>query len=341
MTSSWATLRSLSNSPRELDGLDALLESGDQVMFDAGSARERRRSKQGFASPADARAFLQMSRSVRPGVVLPPNPLPRAYFRSIDISPGLDEGQARTAGTDSEVMALLTEAGVVPPQAPHGLLPGAHEPSSGRLADLHRHMRFAFERNQAAYEQRHGELAYLANALIAGCSIQSRPFTPKEAADAAAAVCNLGFTTSPLPDDYLVVHDLIGIFQIGWTVLYEEVSMYVAKALIDIVGRTQYPDKDIQSGLKTLRVAMKKQVQAGTPWRAGPSLDAISMLDQPAWAALAALIAECPVIHGALMASLTRATRVIDAHAFTFIEDHADIARVREFMASLPERLSV
>ena len=336
-----SALRSLSNSQRELDGLDALLETSDQMMFDSGSERERRRNKLGFASPADARAFLQMSRSVRPGVVPPPNPLARAYFRSIDISPGLDEAGARTSGTDADVVALLTEAGVAPQPAPHGLLTGAHDPSSARLADLHRHMRFVFESNQAAYEERHGELAYLANALLAGCSIQARQFTAKEAADAAAAVCNLGLTRSLLPDDYLVSHDVIGIFQIGWTVLYEEVSMYAARTLIDILRRMRYADKDIQRGLNTLRIAMSRQMKAGTPWRAEPSLDVISMLDQPAWAALAALIAECPVIHDALTASLTGRTGAIDTHAFTFIADNADIATVREFMVSLPERLSV
>ena len=88
-------LRSLSNSERELDGLDALLESGDQMMFEVATERERRREKHGFASPAEARAFLQMSRSVRPGVVPPPNPIARAYFRSIDTSSEVDESPVR------------------------------------------------------------------------------------------------------------------------------------------------------------------------------------------------------------------------------------------------------
>ena len=126
-------------------------------------------------------------------------------------------------------MELLAEAGVVPQPAPQGLLTGAHDQSSGRLAEMHRHMRCVFERDQAAYDERNAELAYLANVLIAGCSIQSRPFTAKEAADAAVAVCNLGIEKSSLPDDYLVGHDLIGVFQIGWTALYEEVGMYAAQ----------------------------------------------------------------------------------------------------------------
>jgi len=334
-----SALRPLSDSNRELDGLDVLLESGEQMMFDAAIERERRRTKQGFASPADARAFLQMSRSVRRGVVPPPNPLARAYFRAVDSSPALDERDPPKAETDNDVMELLTEAGVVL-QQPQGLLTGADEQSPDRLADMHRYLRIVFERNPAAYEERRAELAYLANVLIAGCSIQSRPFTAKEASDAAAAVCNLGLARSPLPEDSLVGHDLIGIFQIGWTALYEEVGMYAARTLIDVAGHLECSDKDIQSGLRALRIAMRRQVKAGTPWLAEPSLDVISMLDQPAWAALAALIAECPVIHDALTASLTGRAASIDPHGFTFIACNADIASVRDFMASLADRLA-
>ena len=103
---------------------------------------------------------------------------------------------------------------------------------------------------------RNQELAFLANTIAAGCSIQSRPFTLQEASDAAVAVCNLGLqnwpsrwlpagATSPvsshnsgtaLPDDLLVRQDLIGVFQAGWTVLYEEVCMYAAKQTIDVLS---------------------------------------------------------------------------------------------------------
>jgi hypothetical protein len=129
------------------------------------------------------------------------------------------------------------------------------------------------------------------------------------------------------------------LFPIGWTALYEEVGMYAAKSLINMAGRMRCADDDIQSDLNMLRLAMLKQVQAGTPWIAESSLDVIAILDQPAWAALVALVAECPVIHGALTASLEPHTQVIDAHAFTFIAGNADIAMVRDFMGLLPELL--
>ena len=229
----------------------------------------------------------------------------RTFARST-ISPALDEHDARNAEADADVMELLTEAGVVPQQAPHGLLTGAQDQSSGRLAEMHRHMRFVFERNQAAYDER------TRRAGLPRERADCRMFDPVAAIHCERGVRRSGRGLQPgtgeiaaLPDDYLVGHDLIGIFQIGWTALYEEVGMYAARTLIDVAGRLRCADKDIQSGLKTLRIAMSRQVQAGTPWRAEPSLDVIAMLDQPAWAALAALIAECPVIHDALTASLT------------------------------------
>ena len=115
--------------------------------------------------------------------------------------------------------------------------------------------------------------------------------------------------------------------------------MYAAKALVELAGRMRHADDQVRSGLETLRIVMTRQLQAGTPWRAEPSLDVIAILDQPAWAALVALIAECPAIHGALTASLERRTRRIDARAFAFIAGDADIALIREFMRLLPDLL--
>ena len=57
--------RALSNSRSELDGLDALLSGADQAMFDLTDEREQRREARGFASPAQARAFLESSRRLR------------------------------------------------------------------------------------------------------------------------------------------------------------------------------------------------------------------------------------------------------------------------------------
>ena len=58
-------------------------------------------------------------------------------------------------------------------------------------------MEFLLHQDETAYLVRGRELAFLANTLLAGSSIQSRPFTPQEASDAAACICNLGLECWP------------------------------------------------------------------------------------------------------------------------------------------------
>ncbi len=78
--------RRLSNAGYEVDGLDDLLPGDEQVVFDVAFTRERRREQQGYMTPAQARAFLQMSRQARPHASTTPhvNPIVRAYFHAIE-----------------------------------------------------------------------------------------------------------------------------------------------------------------------------------------------------------------------------------------------------------------
>ena len=77
--------RRLSNSTPEIDGLDDLLMAPEQQLHDVAIERERRRSRHGYATPADARAFLQMARQPRaapaPTAI---NPIATAYFRAVE-----------------------------------------------------------------------------------------------------------------------------------------------------------------------------------------------------------------------------------------------------------------
>jgi len=327
-------VRALSYSRPEQDGFHELLDDREQMMFDVASQRERRRQQRGFASPADARAFLQMSRTVRPDTI-EPNPIARAYASSIEVA-GSDE-QSAVDTEDVEVTALLADAGIVELQAPRALLgSGDAAASSSRLE---RCMRIVFERDEVAYGDRNFELAYLANVLIAGCSIQSRPFTAKEAADASVAICNLGIEQLDEDQEYLIDHDLIGAFQIGWSTLYEQACVYSAHALIDVLATIRVFDDDVQSALNLLRIRLMRELDKGTPWRAADALDVLTSIDMPAWAALVALIAECPVIHAGLRASLDRTVRSVDPQAFEFIATTDQLATVRSFMSSLPDLL--
>ena len=98
-------------------------------------------------------------------------------------------------------------------------------------------------------------------------------------------------------------------------------------------------DPEIQMWLDALRIRMAKQWRARAPWRARDALDVIAILDMPAWAVLLALIDECPVLHAVVGASKDSRTTSVSASDFEFISENSQIASIREFMQSLPERL--
>jgi hypothetical protein len=254
-----------------------------------------------------------------------------------------------------EVVDLLREAGVLPEQ-PRALLEGRHA-DGPQHARLETHLQFTFDRDPVVYSRRMEELAYLANTLRAGCSVQARPFTEREASDAALAICNLGLENWPrhwladqspgssgvergatLPENFLVDHALVGVFQVGWKTLHD-VCLHAAARLIEVLTELSCDDREIQSGLDSLRISMTRHSQSGTPWAAREALDVIAILDMPAWVALLGLIDECPVMHAAIDASRRPGTRTISPSAFTFISANSQVASVREFLQSLPEVL--
>jgi hypothetical protein len=351
--------RSLSDSRPEIDGLDRRLPGPEQQLHDVTIERQRRRSQQGWATPADARAFLEMARQSkrpRPGASgtgsVPVNPIVAAYFRAVDPQSG-DAGPRAPGVTEKleAVMELLTEAGLVsegPRALPAGPVAG---PAGDRHARLLRLMTCVRDTNEAAYYMRSRELAFLANTLLAGCSVQSRAFTPQEASDAAAATCNLGLeywsgrprSTQPdafPPDAFLIDHNLVTAFEMGWSVLHKDVSLFAADELLSTLADIDCVDRDIRRGLVALRRTLARQREAGTPWRARGAAEILAMLDMTAWISVVGLLDECPVIPAALTAVLEGRTTAVSASKFEFISTAAQIGDVRVFMRKLPGLLS-
>jgi hypothetical protein len=352
--------RDLSNSRPEIDGLDDLLLAPEQQLHEVAIERERRRSHQGYATPADARAFLQMARQpkdTRSGTPvngsIKSNPIVAAYFRAVDEaedsatpasteSPSTSERADATDAPDSigAVIELLTEAGMMPAQ-PRALLAAAAadaDPRTARLAHLRRLMEHVSETDDAAYLARTREIAFLANTLLAGCSVQSRPFTPQEASDAAASICNLGLEYSS-PDSFSIDHDLVTAFEVGWSVLHQNVSLFAAQQLISTLDDLQCIDPEIQRELITLRRTLAKHSKAGTPWLARGAAEVLAMLDVTAWTSVLGLLDECPVLPAALTAILEGRTTAVSPTAFDFISTAAQVGDVRIFMRRLPDLL--
>jgi hypothetical protein len=148
----------------------------------------------------------------------------------------------------------------------------------------------------------------------------------------AASTADLG---AALPDAFLVGHDLVMAFEVGWAVLHEDVSMFVAEHLIVTLRDLRCADVMIQSGLDALRRELIRQRDAGTPWRARDALDVLAMLDMPAWVSLLGLLDECPVLPAALTATLEGHVGAVSATAFEFISTTGQIGEVRAFMGKL------
>jgi uncharacterized protein DUF6178 len=379
--------RRLSHSRPEIDGLDDLLMASEQHLHDAAIERERRRSRLGYTTPADARAFLQMARQPRaasaPMAPVAINSIATAYFRAVEeevdttphaTSAGAPEPAPHRDATDASVrgdddittsidavVELLAEAGVIL-ERPRALLETADEdPRAAKLPLLRRLMEFVMHHDETAYLTRSRELGFLANTLLAGSSVQSRPFTPQEASDAAACTCNLGLECWPAvrpgaisqgasspreldtampPNAFLLDHDLVTAFEVGWWVLYRDVSLFVADQLMSTLADLHCVDADTRRGLRTLRRKLEKQREAGTPWLARDAADVLAMLDMTAWISVLGLLDECPILPAALTAILERRTTSVSPTAFEFISTTAQIGDIRLFMRTLPGVLS-
>ena len=313
----------LSNGVREQDGLHDLPDARGQDLLDLTLDRESRREERGYIAPARARAFLKETRSLRVDTEHPPgSAIAAAYFRAID-APA--EAMPSEAPADADV-ALVFEL-INGPGRPRALLGAPDAPSSG-MSFVH-----AYAATHATAEQ---ELAYLANTILAGCSIQGRALTLQEASDCALAVCNLGLENWPT---HWPVRDLITAFQIGWKILHRDVCIYAARRLNDALGVIQCSDRDTQLRLDGLRRGLARHLRDDEPWRVGDALEAILVLDAVCWAAMRTLIAECPVMHGALDVS-RRARLTVDPADFQFISENRHIQAVHSFLAGLPTLLT-
>ncbi len=351
--------RQLSNSTPEEDGLDELLLEPEQALHDVSLGREQRRTEQGYLTPGDARAFLEMARQprARQNSATTSNAIAAAYFRALDRAVTPEEPAPTASPTDASVDAstaaieesmetvaeLLAEAGVAPAPARALLGAGSGAPIVAPLQPLMAHLHDA---NLSAYLARNQELSFLANTLLAGCSIYSRPFTIQEAWDAAVGVCNIGLEVwtdresgAALSETFLADHDLVTAFEEGWRLLHEEVSVRVCDRLIATLDDVRHLDSEITRDLDRLRRALVRHRAAGAPRRAQEALEPLAILDTPAWTGLCGLFSECPVLPDVIPAILAGRTRAVSASAFACFSTQAQIQLAHQFTDRLRDLL--
>jgi hypothetical protein len=362
--------RRLSHSRPEADGLDALLLASDQAMYEVGSDRHARRSERGYLSPADARAFLQMSRQPFDPAVAPPpmNPIAAACLAAYDggepepagAEPTGDAAPEPPGPVDADVREVVDAVAVLLAEAaietrPRALLaaPSSAASSHSDVRALLEHLRVADERSFMARGQ---ELAFLANALMAGCSLHAKPFTVEDASEAVMATCSLGLDCWPgrwpeeAPTDrprlgaagaapsgsFLSDHDLLTAFQVGWSALHQA-SLFVGERLAAVLRQVHTLDTKTHQGLVVLRRELEKHCAAGTPWGVRDALDVLAILDTVAWTGLLGALDECPVVPEALTAIMERRKGAISATAFAFVSSRDQVEAMRAFARKLGE----
>jgi hypothetical protein len=286
--------RRLSNSRPEADGLDHLMVDEAQLRHEMAIARETRRERQGYATAADARAFLQMARQ---------RPLTPVTAR-------------RPAPNRSELVVHRDQ--------------------------IHRHLREWFETLGPAGSTAHlaatAELATLTNILVSGCSLGASAFRPEDASRAAMATCNLGLEMGvPMLSPS---RRMRSAFELGWSCLHRDVSMFTVQRLIDVLAGIGTGDTRTHVDLLGLRRALARAHATGAPWIVRDALDVLSVLDVVAWTGLLGLVDECPVLPAVVDATVARHTGRVSATDFTFVSTLDEVTRIRAFVDLLPALLA-
>lgn len=344
--------RRLSDSTPEVDGLDDLLTAPEQLLLDVASARQARRSRQGYSSVADAHGFLRLARHRRqqPTDMSPPNAVVAAYFRSLDEAsadaapavaplPPADVDASPDASDVRATLDVITELladDSTDSFRPMGLLGVArtHDDGLGHIRTLL--TRLASSDAEACAE-RMRELAFLTNTLVAGCSFRARAFTPEEASRAAAATCNLGLEL--VADGLGSTGGLVSAFEAGWAALHDDVAMFTIARLGEVLTAIRSGDTATHSALLALRHELIRAHAAAEPWRVHDALDALAGLDAIAWTGLLGLTGECPTLPAAVDAAVSGHAGSVSATDFQFISTTHQIDRVHAFVAKLPQLL--
>ncbi len=177
-------------------GLYQVLTADEMLDSDVAAARDDRRVAEGFISPADARAFLELARRGKGKDGDERDPITRAYFRALqesEIPMKVDEPAADVRA----LAALLREAEVIAPATAQPLAAltagSAEEGGAHVVAPLFEQaMRDLRQRDPVRFGTRVREVGYLVNVWLAGGAHEGRRPRPAEAMDVVLAACEAG-----------------------------------------------------------------------------------------------------------------------------------------------------
>ncbi|MBA3028837.1 MAG: hypothetical protein FP816_08500 [Desulfobacteraceae bacterium] len=308
------------------NGLLNVLSAEEMLEEDLAEEREARRENKGFVTPASAALFLARSRATPMNKILgtkTPDPATRAYFAAGE-TPSVQATKFQPdkeppLKNDSEALDLKAISFLQTLQAAE-VLPASIQKQLGfegtKSQDLDlpltKAMRWINHTDSSLYSRLLMELSYLSNTLISGCGFKGRSFDPKEAAEGVLSVCNLGADfvlgdqsrseESSLNDPWPVLlkkYHLVKLFQVGWKILLDHVSLYTAEVLLGFLVRLK--DKPLEPWVRSETISMarvlKSCILSGHPWRFNPKTDGLlTVLDGQTTMALKDLLEEYPTL---------------------------------------------
>jgi len=294
----------------ENGGLYEVLTSEETLEADAAAEREDRRAEEGYLSPSSAASFLALARATPLEEHLASkdrDPIARAYFRCLRRPPGdpvarAKAGPAATHDT-SRLVELLAEAEVLPRAQAVALLEAPHaEAAPGSPETLTLAMSRLRERSPMEHGRRMEEMAFVANALQAGASLEGRALRPAEAARVAAAACNLGLEHLVHTERETTTTALAGgadrLFRMAWRLLFQEVVLPAARELETMLAGATAARRGPDQTLARAAAVLHAAIAAGKPWSAWRRLRDVA--DGGRMVALLALGDECPHLDGEL-----------------------------------------
>jgi len=179
----------------EYGGLYEALTSEQMLESDVAAERDERRAETGYVEPRAAAAFLKLAGATAGPPVTEHDALTRAYFRDVGRTAAMPEARsAPSHGTsrENELSRLLVDAGVVERIETPLLASGDSSPRHDTGASFVDAMRELARNEPAVFAKRSEELAYLANVLVAACTVDGRRVRPIEGVTAAISVCDRG-----------------------------------------------------------------------------------------------------------------------------------------------------
>jgi len=335
----------------ENGGLYHVLTYEEMLEADAAAEREDRRAEEGYIPPSSAASFLALARITGLAEIIRSterDPITKAYFRGLRTQASAPATRAQAKGAEPAVdpagareaarlVELLRDAEVLPKAQAMALLASPQEGDRGEDEGiLGPAMRRLAARAAGDHARRMEELAFLANVLAAGCSIEGRAMRPAEAARAAVAVCDLGLDHLVEGEaktvDGALAEGADKLFRVGWRLLAQEVAGPAARKLEAILVQARGKDGAVDQALARAVAALHSALAAGKPWTARNKLAVLRELGEPAAAtALLSLIDECPHL-GRVLTGTASARKPGAAGELEFISTGEQLRSVKAFL---------